>query len=435
MNRDTIVKSMKEPVGRLRVAVIGSGVAGLVAARQLHDAHQVTVFEQQDYLGGHAHTVVVQDGERTLNLDTGFIVFNRQNYPQFSRMLDKLNIASQPSEMSFGVSCQKCDIEYSSRGLKGLFARRRHALSPHFYRMIIDIVRFNRWACQKTGPGIPATQTIGDLRKDRLFSDDFFRHYLMPMTGAVWSSTGADVDEMPLSFLLTFFQNHGLLQTHGHPKWRTVTGGSHRYIESLSKPFIDRVRLKTPVLTVRRHPNNVEVRTNDGWEQFDKVILATHTDQTLRLLNDASHEERLALGAIAYRRNEAVLHTDADVLATVEPARASWNCHIDRCVDRDAPLRMTYYLNRLQRLDTTTPYLVTLNDDGRVNSNRVLARMVYAHPMYTSDSLSARRTLQQLNGQRNTAFCGAYMGNGFHEDGVQSGLAAAQLVSTKREST
>lgn len=301
--------------------------------------------------------------------------------------------------------------------------------------MAVDIVRFNRWASRQADASDLASRTLGDLRQEGSFSDELFRHYLFPMTGAIWSATGLDVDAMPLSFLLTFFRNHGLLQTHGHPRWRTVTGGSRRYIEALSRPFLDRVRLSTPALAVRRQDQGVEVRTGHGWEAFDRIVLATHTDQALRLLEDASPRERVALQAITYRRNEAVLHTDDSVLARAPAARASWNCHIDRCADGEAPLRMTYFLNRLQSLDTTTPYLVTLNDEGRIRPDRALARMVYAHPLYTVDGLHARRQLRELSDQRHTVFCGAYMGNGFHEDGVQSGLEAARLVSAPAEAT
>ena len=417
----------------MRVAVIGSGVTGLVAARTLHGDHEITVYERNDYLGGHAHTVVVQDHDQPVGLDTGFIVFNHHNYPHFSRLLEDLGVASQPSEMSFGVSCLACGIEYSSRGVGGLFAHRAQALSPRFYRMTADIIRFNRWAGRQAVPEELVSRTVGDLRKDGAFSNEFLRHYLLPMSGAIWSSTGVDVDVMPLSFLLTFFRNHGLLQTHRHPRWRTVTGGSQRYVDALSRPFIDRVRLGTPVRIIRRHAHDVEVKTDEGWERFDTIVLATHTDQALRLLQDPSTEEHAALAAIGYRRNEAVLHTDASVLAAAPAARASWNCHVDQCRKGDTPLRMTYDLNRLQGLATTTPYLVTLNDDGRISPNRVLARMTYSHPVYTIDGLDARRRLRRLSGQRRTIFCGAYMGNGFHEDGVRSGLEAAELVAKRQE--
>ena len=416
-----------------RVAIVGSGVAGLVAARELHATHDITLFEQHDYLGGHAHTVVVRDGDRDLALDTGFIVFNTQTYPLFSRLLQELGVASQPSEMSFGVGCRACGIEYSSRGLQGLCARPTQALRPRFLRMAVDIVRFNRWARAQTDCPRLETRTLGDLRRDRVYGPDLFSHYLTPMAGAIWSSTGVDVDAIPLDFLLRFYRNHGLLQARNHPQWRTVTGGSRRYVEALSQPFLDRVRLRTPVLAVRRLVDHVEVRTADGWEPFDRVVLASHSDQALRVLEDPTSAEGDALSAIPYRRNEAVLHTDDHVLSTASAARASWNCHLDDCAQNSAPLRMTYYLNRLQRLRTTTAYCVTLNDDGRIAPDRVLARMVYAHPLYTVDGLEARRRLQALSGQQRTVFCGAYLGNGFHEDGVRSGMEAAQVVAARQE--
>jgi predicted NAD/FAD-binding protein len=417
----------------MRVAIVGSGVAGLVAARELSAAHAITVFERNDYLGGHAHTVVVQDGDRDLALDTGFVVFNRQNYPLFSRLLQDLDVACQPSEMSFGVGCRRCGIEYSSRGLRGLLAKPAQALRPRFLRMAADIVRFNRWARRHADDPDHGARTLGDLRDDRRYGQDLFPHYLVPMTGAIWSSTGLDVDAMPLAFLLTFYRNHGLLQTHRHPQWRTVTGGSRRYVEALSRPFLNRVRVRTPVLAIRRHVEHVEVRTADGWERFDTVVLATHTDQALRMLEDPTAAEGAALSAIAYRRNEAVLHTDDQVLAAAPAARASWNCHLDDCAQTAAPLRMTYYLNRLQGLDSATSYCVTLNDDGRIAPDRILTRMVYDHPLYTVGGLQARHRLRALSGQRHTVFCGAYMGNGFHEDGVRSGMEAAQLVATHQE--
>lgn len=414
----------------MRVAIVGSGVAGLTAARELHADHDITVFERNDCPGGHAHTVVVREDDRLVALDTGFVVFNERNYPLFSRLLRELNVPSQPSEMSFGIGCRTCGIEYSSRGLGGLFARRRQAFSPRFYRMAADIVRFNRWARREQAAC--DRLTLGDLRRRSIFGDELFRHYLMPMTGAIWSSTGRDVEAMPLSSLITFYRNHGLLQIDGHPQWRTVTGGSQRYIDALTRPFLDRVRLRTPVCSVRRRPGGVDVRTDEGWERFDRIVLATHTDQALRMLEDPSVDEASTLSAIPYRRNTVLLHTDHHVLPKAVAAHAAWNCHIDDCSDTDAPLRMTYSLNRLQRLDSTTSYGLTLNDDGRIAPERVLARMAYAHPLYTVDGLEARRRLDLMNGARNTVFCGAYAGNGFHEDGVRSGMAAAQLLVDKR---
>lgn len=416
----------------MRIAVVGSGVSGLVAARELHRRHDVTVLEQNDYIGGHAHTLMIADDARSVAIDTGFIVFNEPNYPLFSRLLKELGVASQPSEMSFGVGCRRCGIEYSSRGLNGLFARRSQAISPRIYRMASDILRFNRWARTQSLHTL-ADRTIGDLRSSRLFGDDLFRHYLMPMTGAIWSSTATDVDAMPISFLLTFYRNHGLLQTRSHPQWRTVSGGSQRYVAALTRPFRDQIRLQTPVRKVRRHVDHVDVQTDDGWERFDRVVLATHTDQALRLLYEPTNEEQNALAAIPYRRNDAVLHTDDRVLARAPGARASWNCHIDDCTRTDAPLRMTYDLSRLQHLGTAATYCVTLNDDGRISSDRVLARMTYSHPLVSLRGLAAREHLCLLSGQRHTVFCGAYMGNGFHEDGVRSGMDAAQVINATSE--
>ena len=254
----------------MRIAIVGSGVTGLVAARELHDEHEITVLEQHDYLGGHARTVVVPEPDRSVAVDVGFIVFNRRNYPRFSSLLDELGVASQPSEMSFGVSCRRCRIDYSSRGMRGLLARPTQACRPRIYRMAADIVRFNRWASQQPTGALEAW-TIGDLRREGRFGADLFNHYLLPMTGAIWSSTGIDVDAMPLEFLVSFYRNHGLLQIQGHPQWRTVTGGSARYVDALTRPYRARVRLRTPVRTIRRRAGHVDVRTDDGWERFDQV--------------------------------------------------------------------------------------------------------------------------------------------------------------------
>jgi hypothetical protein len=390
------------------------------------------VLERNDYLGGHAHTVTVEEPGQTVAVDTGFIVFNEPNYPLFTELLRELGVASQPSQMSFGVSCQTCGIEYSSRGLRGLFARPSQALNPSLYRMGLDIARFNRWATRATEHDSLGNRTMSDLRSEGRFSKELFDHYLRPMTGAIWSATGQDVDQMPLSFLLGFYRNHDLLQTSGHPQWRTVTGGSQRYVEALSRPFLHRVRLRTPALSVRRGTDGVDVRTAEGWEHFDSVVLATHTDQALRLLEDPTPQEASALSGIGYRENVAALHTDDSVLAVAPAAQASWNCHLDDCSYTGAPLRMTYDLSRLQGLDSRQTYCVTLNDDGRIAPDRVVTRMRYAHPVYSAGGLEARQQLRMLNGERRTFYCGAYMDNGFHEDGVRSGLEVAQLLSAKR---
>lgn len=421
----------------MRVAVIGSGVAGLVAASELYRDHDVTVFESNDYPGGHARTHLVEDRRtgRTLALDTGFVVFNEPNYPLFSRLLERLGVASQPADMSFGVRCAHCGVEYSSRGLRGLFARPRQALSPGFHRMAVDIVRFNRWARDRRAR--LGGMSVADLRRARLFGDGLFRHYLLPMAAAIWSSSAGDAGRLPLAFLVDFFDNHGLLQIAGHPPWRTVVGGSRRYVEALVRPFAGRIRLGSPVRALRRRPDGVTVRTDAaGAERFDHVVVATHTDQALAMLTDADAAERRALEALPYQRNAVVLHTDARQLPRAAAARAAWNYRTADCRAGAPPVGITYSLNRLQRLATDTAYCVTLNPpDGAaaIDPSAVIATLSYCHPVYAREGLAGRRALAALNGRRRTTYCGAWLGNGFHEDGVRSGLEAARTVRAARE--
>ncbi len=364
-------------------------------------------------------------------------MFNEPNYPLFSRLLDRLGVTSQAADMSFGVRCARCGVEYSSRGLRGLFARPRQALSPAFHRMAVDIVRFNRWARERRLR--LGAMSVADLRRARLFGDGLFRHYLLPMGAAIWSAAAADIGRLPLRFLVDFFHNHGLLQIAGHPPWRTVVGGSRRYVEALARPFADGVRLRSPVRAVRRRPDRVTVQTDAaGAESFDRVVLATHTDQALALLEDADETERRALAALPYRRNAVVLHTDARQLPRAAFARAAWNYRTADCRNGSAAVGITYCLNRLQRLDTGTAYCVTLNPpDGAaaIEPSAVIARLSYSHPIYAPEGLAGRRALAAINGRRRTAYCGAWLGNGFHEDGVRAGLEAARTIREAREAT
>ncbi len=418
---------------RRRIAIIGSGVSGLVAARALRLRHDVTVYEAAGAAGGHARTVTVSGG---LGVDTGFIVFNERTYPRFTALLRELGVGSQSSDMSFSVSCRRCGIEYSSRGLAGLFARRMQILKPAVHRMAIDVLRFNAWGRRSAVVPNDGGATIGELATEGRFGVDFFRHYLLPMSSAIWSATADDALRLPLGFLLTFFANHGLLQVRGQPPWRSVTGGSRRYVEALVRPFRDRVRLRTAVDRVRRHTGGVELHTRDmGWEAYDDVVIAAHADQALALIEQPAEGERAALGAIPYRRNVAVLHTDTRVLPRARGAWASWNARVEDCADHRAPLRMTYYMNRLQRLPDGPHYCVTLNDEERIDPAQVVARHVYEHPVYTVDGLQARDALRAMNGRRRTFYCGAYLGNGFHEDGVRAGLAVDDAIDRRQEAS
>ena len=367
-------------------------------------------------------------------VDTGFIVFNERNYPDFTALLRELGVASQPSDMSFSVSCRRCGIEYSSRGLTGLFAHPTQALRPAVYRMAADVFRFNAWARRIVAAPKDEEATIGDLQAQDRFGSDFFRHYLLPMSSAIWSAPAQDALDLPLAFLLTFFANHGLLQVRGQPQWRTVTGGSRRYVEALVRPFRHRLRLCARVDRVRRDADGIEIHTPDmGWERYDHAVLATHADQALALVQQPADEERQALRAIPYRRNVAVLHTDSTLLPRAAAAWASWNTRVEDCTDHRAPLRMSYHMNRLQRLPDGEHYLVTLNDEERIDPTRVLARHVYDHPVYSASGLRARIALRAINGRRRTYYCGAYLGNGFHEDGVRAGREAAEAIDRRQE--
>ena len=414
-----------------RVAIVGSGISGLVAARTLHPRHEITVYEAAGVPGGHARTVALPGD---IGVDTGFIVFNERTYPGFTALLRELGVASQPGDMSFSVSCRRCGIEYSSRGLTGLFARPAQVFRPALYRMAADVLRFNAWARRVAATPNDDDTTIGELQAEGRFGRDFFRHYLLPMSSAIWSAAAHDVVRLPLAFLLTFFANHGLLQIRNQPPWCTVTGGSRRYVDALIRPFRDRVRLRAPVDRVRRGSGGIEIHTQDmGWERYDDAVVATHADQALALIEQPADEEREALGAIPYRRNVAILHTDSSVLPRAAAAWASWNTQVEDCADHRAPLRMTYHMNRLQRLPDTPTWCVTLNDEQRIDPARVLARHVYDHPVYSTDGLRARAALRAMNGRRRTFYCGAYLGNGFHEDGVRAGLAVSEAIDRRRE--
>jgi len=418
---------------RMKIAIVGTGIAGLTAAYHLYEQHDITVFEQNGYIGGHANTVAVRDGEREIGLDTGFIVYNETTYPHFTRLLKALHVPTQLSEMSFSVQCDCCALEYCGRSIRGLFARGDQLLRPRFYRMLWEVFRFNRLGAAALRAPIPADRTLGDFLRQHHFSREFVRHYVTPMASAIWSMSTADAGAFPLEFFLRFFANHGLLSVANQPAWRTITGGSRRYVAALTKPFADRIQLKRPVRSVRRHAGGVKLGFDGGATQsFDRLVLAAHADQALAMLTDPSDAEARALGALRYQQNEAVLHTDHRLLPRNRHAWASWNYHMVDCERIGSPLPMTYYLNCLQQLDATRPYCVTLNDSGCIRPECVIKRIPYEHPLFTADSLRAQAELNRLNGQRHTYFCGAYLGFGFHEDGAKAGLAAAEALTAGR---
>lgn len=407
----------------MRIGVVGTGIAGLGAAYALSRAHDVELFEEADWIGGHTHTIVHDVGGKSLALDTGFIVMNERNYPNLVRLFRELGVRTQDSEMSLSVSCESCGIQYSGRRP---FAQPANALRPSFLRMLTDIVRFLR----QDHSDVSDEVTLEQYARDRQYSYEFQRHFLIPLAAAIWSTPPAGALAFPAAYALRFFDNHGLLTPRygllgPRMNWRTVVGGSHTYVRAILDRIDAPIHIKTPVRTLRRTLDGVSLTTAAGRSfSFDKVVIATHPDQALRLLADPSDQEQRILGSFRFAANETVLHTDARFLPR-PAARASWNYQLLDCHQPSAQPTMTYYLNRLQSLDEAQDYCVTLNREREIPEDAVIARVVYEHPQYTAESLRAQQELPSLNGQRHTAFCGAYQGFGFHEDGLVSGLRAA----------
>jgi predicted NAD/FAD-binding protein len=408
----------------VKIAIVGGGVAGNVAAYHLCRDHDITLFEAGAHIGGHADTHVVRHEEQAIAVDTGFIVFNRRTYPQFVALLEELAVEYQPSEMSFSVQCNGSGVEYNGTTLNRLFAQRRNLLRPAFWRMIGDILRFNREApalLERPDEGI----SLGDYLRVNRYSPQFIEHYILPMGAAIWSSSPRALRRFPVCYLVRFFHNHDMLSVSGRPQWLTVQGGSARYVQRLTAPFRDRIRLRTPVESVHRTPMGAVVKARGcDPERYDRVFLACHSDQALRVLGDASETERAILGRIRYQRNEVVLHTDVGVLPKRRLAWAAWNYHLlDPGSERVA---VTYNMNLLQRLGTRTPLLVSLNMADRIHPERIIEQFSYEHPVYTPEAITAQGRQAEINGPRRTYFCGAYWRYGFHEDGVVSALAALE---------
>jgi uncharacterized protein len=408
----------------MRIAIVGAGVSGLVVAHLLQREHDITVFEAADYAGGHTNTIRVDTPNETHHVDTGFIVFNDRNYPNFERLLGRLGVASQPSTMSFGVSDGRGDFEYSGASPNGLFAKRSHLLTPWFHRMLSDLARFNRAARGLIGPSAGDGPSLGEWLERQRFSRAFVERLIVPQASAVWSAEPGQMWSFPARFLAEFFDNHGMLGLRGRPRWRVVKGGSARYVEALSAPFAGRIRLRTPVRAVRRVQDAVLVSPRGGEaERFDQVVLATHSDQALGVLEDATPLERSVLSAIPYQLNEAVLHTDLRMLPRRRRAWASWNYHW-----RPEPgpsATVTYHMNRLQSLEAEREFCVTLNRTEAIDPEQVIRKISYAHPVYTSAGVAAQERFEEVSGRDRVHFCGAYWGWGFHEDGVRSALRVA----------
>ena len=409
-----------------RVAVVGSGIAGMATAYLLSQKHLVHLLERDQRVGGHTHTHTVETCRGPLPIDTGFIVHNDRTYPNLVKLLKELGIERKKSDMSFGVSCQKTGFEYSSRGLGGLFAQKSNWLRPAHYRFLLEIMRFNREAPRVLDDPAGSDLTLGKWLSANDFSPEFSRYYLYPMAAAVWSTSMAEVEDFPAVTLVRFFANHGFLGLNTHPQWYVLEGGSSQYIAPLTAPYRGRIRKRINIIAVTRSQSGVHLAYADGTtEDFDEVVFACHAPQALAMLADPTPVELAVLQGFTTSRNETVLHTDATLLPTRPGARASWNYHL-RAADRAVTL--TYHMNRLQNLAAPEPYCVTLNGTAQIAPQEVLQSMVYHHPLMTLPAIRAQARWQEISGHNHTHFCGAYWFYGFHEDGLNSAIRVAQSL-------
>ena len=407
----------------MKIAVIGSGISGLVAAYLLHQDHDITVFEANDRIGGHTHTVEVPGPNGHVAVDTGFIVFNEKTYPNFIKLIDTLKVAWQPSDMSFSVQCEKTGLIFSPSTFNSVFAQRMNLLRPSFYRMLLDAMRFRK-----------ATQDLDSISDDmplstylekEKYSHGFIHHFILPMGAAIWSADPKRFMDFPVRYLVSFFQKHGFLNIRDQPQWRTIKGGSHQYLPPLIRGFKDKIRTNSPVTQVNRTKDHVAITLRNGDRHtFDQVVIAAHSDEALKMLADPSDTEREVLGAISYQENHTILHTDAALMPSLKAAWASWNYHIPKKVL--GRVALTYYMNKLQNLSTKRHFCVTLNLQGAIDPTKQIKELVYHHPIYDPVGLAARRRHAEINGANRTWYCGAYWGYGFHEDGVNSALSVCR---------
>ena len=411
----------------MKIAIIGTGIAGNVAAYHLNKEHDITVFEQNSHIGGHTHTHSIVDTEsrsatEMINIDTGFIVLNDRTYPNFIRLLEELDVDIQKTEMSFSVKCEDSGLEYNGNNFDTLFAQRSNLFSPSFYKMIKDILRFNRQATEFVKDG-DSELSLGDFLKYNAYSQMFTKKYIVPMGAAIWSMNPEDMLEFPARFFFSFFLNHGLLSVNNRPQWYVIKDGSHSYVKKLIEGFEDRIRTDCPVDNIVRYDDHVEIHSERyGIEKFDYVFIASHSDQALDMLQQPSLDEHITLSAIKYQQNEVVLQTDDSLLPERKKAWASWNYHIP--TDQRSNVALTYNMNILQGLKSDNTYCVTLNYTDKIDEDKIIKVIDYHHPVFTSESMTAQNNHRLINGSNRTYYCGAYWRNGFHEDGVISAITS-----------
>lgn len=405
----------------MKIAIIGSGIAGNTIAYHLHKIHEITVFEAEGYIGGHTHTHHIRHEGQDIAVDTGFIVFNDRTYPNFTALLEQLGVAWRPSSMSFSVRCEDSGLEYNGTSINSLFAQRMNLFRPSFHQMIKDILRFNKASLELLDDG--AEIKLGDYLKRGGYSQRFIDYYIIPMGSAIWSTDAKQMLNFPARFFVRFFHHHGMLTIDNRPEWRTISGGSASYVEALTQPFRESIRLHTPVESVRRLKKSVRIKAKSSEEEtFDYVFFACHSDQALRMLSDASPAESETLGAIPYQLNTVFLHHDQSLMPKKKLAWAAWNYHVTKPASER--VAVTYDMNILQGLESRNHLLVTLNHTGNINPDKIIKRIDYMHPVYTLDGARAQARHAEISGVNRTGYAGAYWRNGFHEDGVVSALEA-----------
>ncbi len=408
----------------MKIAVIGAGISGLVTAYLLSEDHDITVYEANDKVGGHTHTVEVPTPDGTYAVDTGFIVFNAKTYPNFIKLMQQLEVAWQPSNMSFSVQCEKTGLTFSPSTLNSLFAQRTNLFRPTFYRMLLDAIRFRRESLSLLQAD-DDRRPLADYLEKEGYSQGFIDNFIVPMGASIWSADPKRFMAFPVRYLVSFFHNHGFLNVHDQPEWRTIKGGSSQYIAPLIKRFKNKIRVKCPVQRIRRTEDHVSITLANGEKsKHDQVVIATHSDQALKMLDDPLPLETEILGAIPYQENLTILHTDAALMPRYRAAWASWNYRIPK--ERIGRVALTYDMNRLQSLSSATQFCVTLNMPGAIDPALKIKDILYHHPIYDPKGLVARKRHEEINGSNRTYFCGAYWGYGFHEDGVNSALAVCK---------
>lgn len=405
----------------MKIAIIGSGISGLTAAYLLNRKHDVTIFEANDYIGGHTHTHKVNIDGKKYSVDTGFIVYNERTYPNFIKLLDLLNVERQLSTMGFSVKSISKDYEYAGESLNSLFAKRSNIFRFGFLRMLYEMYHFGKKA-DSSGIGLDASVTLGDYLKKEKYSGEFINYFIIPMGAAIWSTPANKVLNMPAYFFIKFFYNHGMLETINRPNWWVIKNGSSEYIKKMIRGFENKINLSTPVKTVARKNEGIEIQLakKDETLKFDSVIFATHSDQALEMLENPTDTEKDILSSIPYQKNEVLLHTDSSVLPRRKLSWASWNYQLDS--DPALPVVLTYNMNILQSINCKETLCVTLNDHNSVDETKILKKITYHHPLFNVKSIEAQKRKSEISGVNNTHYCGAYWRNGFHEDGVVSAL-------------